>query len=132
MTVLAVTGDSRQRWFVGLLLVFIAAVTALGVLWVQSLPKLTLVDGELSIVNCESPLPTYAMGVCPKLRCKKKILESGLFPPHSQIGFDNPKPSAEQSITGAVRYPGDAGAGLVTRPFECRLEGHEVASLTYF
>ncbi len=124
--------DSRQRWFVGLLVAFIAVVAALGVLWVQSLPKLTMVDGELSIVNCEAPLPTYAMGICPKLYCKKKILESGTFPPQSQIGFDNPKPSAEQDITGAVRYPGDAGAGVVTRQFECRLEGHEVAGLTFF
>ena len=132
MTVLAMIEDSRQRWFVGFLVAFIAAVAGLGVLWVQSLPRLTVIDGEMSIVNCEAPLPTYAIGVCPKLFCKKEILESGLFPRNSQIGFDNPKPSADQVITGAIRYPAEGSTDLVTRHFECRLEDHEVGSLTYF
>ncbi len=96
----------------------------MGVMWVKSLPKLTLVEGELTVLNCELPLPTYSIGVCPKLHCKKLILESGQFPHYIKIGFSNPKPSAEQVLTGAIRYREEGTEKITHKPFECELDGY--------
>ncbi len=123
--------DTRRRWFVGLLVVFISSVAGMGVMWVKSLPRIDLAAGNISISNCELPLPTYAIGVCPKLYCKKVILESGLFPLHSEIGFNKPKPSADQVIAGSIRYPPEGGGDVITKSFECELNGYEVSALTY-
>ncbi len=125
------TGDSKWRWFVSLLSVFIISIVGMGVLWVTSLPKLTLEQGKVTITNCELPLPTYAIGVCPKLYCKKEILESGLFPQDSQVGFSNPKPSADQVLTGAIRYYEQGNVDFTTKDFECELDGYEVKGLSY-
>ncbi|MCP4188177.1 MAG: hypothetical protein GY763_11310 [Gammaproteobacteria bacterium] len=132
MTDAAIEKDnSKRRWFVGLLIGFVASVAAMGVIWVNSLPKISVSEDKLSISNCELPLPTYAMGVCPKLYCKKEILESGLFPLHSLVGFNDPKPSGKQTLAGAVRYPEESSKELITKRFECELDGYEVKGVTY-
>jgi len=131
MTDVTASKKSKQRWFVVLLIVFIAAVAGMGVAWVKSLPKITVAEGKVTITNCELPLPTYAIGVCPKLYCKKEILESGLFPLHSEIGFNKPKPSADPVLAGSIRYRLEDGGDLVTRDFECELDGDEVRGLSY-
>ena len=131
MNTVAIDNDVKRRWFVVLLAMFIAAVAGMGVLWVNSLPRLTQEEGRISIANCELPLPTYAIGACPKLYCKKEILESGLFPPHSQIGFNKPKPSGHQIIAGAVRYPAEGSKEVVIKHFECELNGYKVRGLKF-
>ncbi len=103
----------------------------MGVTWVNSLPKITITDGKLSISNCELPLPTYAIGVCPKLYCKKEILESELFPLHSLVGFSDPKPSGKQILAGAVRYPEESTKELITKRFECELDGYQVTGVSF-
>ncbi len=123
--------DSKRRWFVASLVLFIASVAGIGVLWVQSLPKFNIVEGKISVSNCELPLPTYAIGVCPKLFCKKEILESGLFPQHSQIGFNKAKPSADQFLAGAVRYYEADTTNLITRDFVCELDGYQVTGMSF-
>ncbi len=123
--------DTKRKWFVGLLISFIISVAGMGVLWVESLPGITMVDGKVSITNCELPLPTYAIGVCPKLYCKKTILESGLFPQYSEIGFSNPKPSADKILTGAVRYREKGSNEITIKQFECELDGYGASELTY-
>lgn len=123
--------DSKWRWFVGLLVVFIASVAGMGVLWVESLPQFIVAEGKVSVTNCELPLPTYAVGVCPKLYCKKEILESGLFPQHSQIGFNKAKPSADQFLAGAIRYHENGSTILIVKDFVCELEGYQVTGLKY-
>ncbi|MCP4489433.1 MAG: hypothetical protein GY820_19290 [Gammaproteobacteria bacterium] len=124
-------GSSKRRWFVGLLIGFVASVAAMGVIWVNSLPKITITDDNLSISNCELPLPTYAIGVCPKLYCKKAILGSGQFPLSSHIGFNDPKPSGKQILGGAIRYHEEGNAELITKRFECELEGYDVKGLAF-
>ncbi|MCP4430406.1 MAG: hypothetical protein GY806_05455, partial [Gammaproteobacteria bacterium] len=113
------------------LITFIAAVAGMGVLWVQSLPKITVIEGKISVVNCELPLPTYAIGSCPKLHCKKLILESGLFPQYISIGFSNPKPSTDQVLAGAVRFRENDSENWTTKPFECELDGREAKEIRF-
>ncbi len=131
MTDITASRKSRQRWFVVLLIVFIASVAGMGVAWVKSLPKTPVAEGSVTITNCQRPLPTDAIGVCPKLYCKKEILESGLFPLHSEIGFNKPKPSADPVLAGSIRYHSQDGGDFVIRDFECELDGDEVRALTY-
>ncbi len=131
MTHPANNGDLKRRIFVSLLIAFIISVAGMGVLWVQSLPKITVIDGKILVVNCELPLPTYAIGSCPKLHCKKLILESGQFPQYITIGFSNPKPSADQVLTGAVRFSKDGSEELITKPFECELDGREAREIRF-
>ncbi len=122
---------TKQRVFVSLLLLFIASVIGMGVKWVESLPKITLIEGEISVANCEMPLPTYAIGSCPKLHCKKLILESGRFPQYIKIGFNNPKPSTDQILTGAIRFHENDNEPMTTKPFECELNGYEAKEIRY-
>ncbi|MCP4979034.1 MAG: hypothetical protein GY935_00900 [Gammaproteobacteria bacterium] len=124
-------GALKRRIFVSLLITFIAAVAGMGVLWVQSLPKITVIEGKISVVNCELPLPTYAIGSCPKLHCKKLILESGLFPQYISIGFSNPKPSTDQVLAGAVRFRENNSENYTTKPFECELDGNEAKDIRF-
>ncbi|MCP4286653.1 MAG: hypothetical protein GY792_19775 [Gammaproteobacteria bacterium] len=124
-------GALKRRIFVSLLITFIAAVAGMGVLWVQSLPKITVIEGKISVVNCELPLPTYAIGSCPKLHCKKLILESGLFPQYISIGFSNPKPSTDQVLAGAVRFRENDSENWTTKPFECELDGREAKEIRF-
>ncbi len=131
MSLPAKNGALKRRIFVCLLIAFISSVAGMGVLWVKSLPKITVIEGKVSVVNCELPLPTYAIGSCPKLHCKKLILESGLFPQYINIGFSNPKPSADQIITGAVRFREEGGENWTTKPFECELDGSEAREIKF-
>ncbi len=128
---LTTSSDAKRRLFVSLLVVFIASVAGMGVVWVQSLPKITMEGSKAVVSNCELPLPTYAIGVCPKLYCKKNIIESGIFPLHSQIGFNKPKPSADQLLAGAVRYREKGGTDITIKHFECELEGYVVSGMKY-
>ncbi len=129
MTHLAI--NLKRRIFIGLLIAFIASVAGMGVLWVQSLPKITVTEGNISVINCELPLATYAIGVCPKLYCKKLILESRQFPQYISIGFSNPKPSADQVLTGAVRFRENNSENFTTKPFECELDGSEAREIRF-
>ncbi len=121
----------KRRIFVSLLIVFIASVVGMGVTWVESLPKITLINGEISVANCELPLPTYAIGSCPKLHCKKLILESGRFPQYIKIGFNNPKPSTDQILTGAIRFNEHDNEPMTMKPFECELDGYKAKIIRY-
>ncbi len=119
------------KLFVSLLIAFVAAVAGLGVIWVQSLPNMTIAGNKVTIANCDLPLPTYAIGVCPKLYCKKEIIESGRFPVRTQIGFSKAKPSADPILTGAIRYLEDGESTTMITGFECELDGRVVKEVRY-
>ncbi len=121
-----------RRLFVSIVVVFVAIVAGLGVAWVKSLPKLIVSsDGRVEIINCEPPLPTYAIGVCPKLYCKKQIMDSGRYPQQLQIGFTEAKPSADKVIYGSIRYLKTGKKVDSTDNFKCVLDGYEVDELKY-
>ncbi len=123
--------QTKRRIFVFLLVGFVASVAGIGVVWVQSLPKMNIVQGKAVISNCEPPLPTYSIGVCPKLYCKKVIIDSGLFPEPTQIGFAKAKPSADQILHGTIRYRDEGVEAVATKQFLCELEGYRVKELKY-
>jgi hypothetical protein len=89
---------------------------------------MTQIDGKFEVTNCEPPMPKYAKGVCPKLYCKKAILESGLVPTDAEIGFKKTKQEVVKVVFGAVRYPGSDSTPIVRR-FQCMMEGDEVVQL---
>lgn len=118
----------KKRTFVFGLISIISLVVAGGVLWSTNLPRIEMTGDKVSVVNCELPQPKYAKGVCPKLYCKKAIIESGLFPQKAEIGFQKTDNKEYDNIFGAVRYR-DQEASLVVRRFQCVMEGYKVAQL---
>ncbi len=122
---------TKRRLFVSILVTFVIFVAGIGVVWVKSLPTLTVAEGAITISNCEPPLPTYAIGICPKLQCKKLIMESGRFPEQLQIGFVKAKPSADQVLHGSIRYVEAGASNPSVTQFLCELQSYEIRKLKY-
>lgn len=118
----------NKRTFVFGLIGLLILVAASGVFWSMNLPSLEVVGDKIRVVHCEPPLPKYAKGVCPKLYCKKAILESGLFPAESEIGFQKADDKAVNNIFGAVRYQGK-DTSVVVRRIQCVMDGYKVVQL---
>lgn len=120
----------KRRIFITSLIGFVLLVVASGVFWAKNLPSMTVKDGNITVTNCELPMPKYAKGVCPKLYCKKAVIESGLFPEDAQIGFakTNNKKDTFENIVGAARYQSQ-DLGLVIEQFQCEMDGYKVVSV---
>lgn len=118
----------KKRTFVFGLIGVIFLVIASGVFWSTNLPNIEIAGNEVKVVHCEPPLPKYAKGVCPKLYCKKAIIESGQFPAEAQIGFQKTDDKVYDNIYGAIRYQGQGNA-VIVQPFQCVMDGYKVVQL---
>ncbi len=118
----------KRRIFILGVIAFILLVAGSGVYWASNLPRMTMMDGKYEITNCEPPMPKYAKGVCPKLYCKKAILESGMVPSDAEVGFKKTKKEIVKVIFGAVRYRGP-DEDYIIRRFQCTMDGYDVVQL---
>lgn len=117
----------KKRTFVSGLIAAIILVIASGVYWSTNLPSLEMEGEKVRVINCEPPLPKYAKGVCPKLYCKKAVIEAGMVPADAEIGFQKTDDKAYENIFGAIRYH-EQDASVVRR-FQCVMDGYKVVQL---
>ncbi|MET0070122.1 MAG: hypothetical protein ABW096_08770 [Candidatus Thiodiazotropha sp.] len=120
----------KKRSFVFGLISAISLVVASGVFWSTNLPSIEVVGDSVRVVHCEPPLPKYAKGVCPKLYCKKAVLESAEYSVDGEIGFQKTNGDEIENIFGALRYQ-NQDTSYVVRRFQCVMDGYKVVQLNW-
>ncbi len=119
--------------FIAGIVVLLAAMIGSTVYWVKSLPNIIVSDSRVSITNCDPPRARYAKSICPKMFCKKELIESGIAPGRAEIRFvkaESPTAPAGQFELGAFRYRGTENEEIIKR-FRCEMQGDRVVQIDF-
>ncbi len=101
--------------------------------WVNNLPKFVVTNNKVDITNCNVPRSRYAKSICPKMFCKKQLIESGLNPSLTEIRFIKAASAGAQVgqfELGAFRYR-DRGNTEIIKRFRCDLDGDKVVRIEF-